>query len=97
MGPRSCPLGQFPAVIALARGVSCRRSPVRHRRLENRALEPEQMLLALEPAAVAGEAARRTDTRWHGSTIGTGFRFITVPTARAAWGPAGPRARRTSS
>ena len=54
--------------------------------LEQCAFQPQQPLLAVEPAAVAGEAAARADTRWQGRTIGSGFRFMTVPTARAARG-----------
>ena len=67
---------------------------------QHRALEPQQLLLALEAAGVADERCRSTPTtRWHGRTIGIGFRFITVPTARAARRASGTsrRARRTSS
>ena len=61
------------------------------------------------PRGAAGAPSRRARrrsrrlpvepmTRWHGSTIGIGFRFITVPTARAARGaPTGRRACRRSS
>ena len=52
----------------------------------DRALEREQLLLALEAAAVADQAAVRADHPVAGSTIGIGFRFIIVPTARAARG-----------
>ena len=49
-------------------------------------LELEQGLLAVEPAAVAGEAPVAPITRWQGSTIGIGLWCITVPIARAAFG-----------
>ena len=50
------------------------------------ALELEQAALRVEPARVAGERAVRADDPVAGRTIGIGLRFITVPTARAAFG-----------
>ena len=55
-------------------------------RLEDCTLELEQASLDVEAARVAGQAPFAPTMRWHGRTIGIGLRFITVPTARAAFG-----------
>ena len=86
--------GGFDPDLDPGRSVACRnpRAPVpalaQQRALEDRALQPEQQHLAVEARpAVAGQgAAGARRSRRQGRTIGTGFRFMTVPTARAARG-----------